>query len=406
MTIKKIGLLREGKVPPDKRVALSPQHAKQFVDTYPEIDLVVQPSPIRCFPDEDYEKLGIKLQEDLSDCDVLIGVKEVNVEDLIPNKTYLFFSHTYKKQPYNKKLLRAILDKNISLIDYEMLTDSFHRRLIGFGRYAGVVGAYNGFLTWGKKFTSFQLKPAHECFDRAEMEQEYSKINLPDDFKLVITGSGRVANGAMEVIDAVGLKKVSPDEFKNKSFNEPVYTKLGVSDYYALDSGEEMDVQKFYQDPSNSHSVFPEYAKHADAYFSCHFWDNRAPYIFTREEAKADDFKLKVVADISCDIDCAVACTLRPSTIADPIYGYDAKAEKETSFRDEDAIAVMAVDNLPCELPRDASEDFGEELLKHILPSLIGIDEDGRIMRARETTLDGKLTAKYAYLQEWVDEKD
>lgn len=405
MSYKKIGILREGKNPPDKRVALNPSQAQELAQSYPKLEVVIQPSPIRCFPDEEYSKLGLSLQDDLSDCDLLIGVKEVNKEDLIPGKTYMFFSHTYKKQPYNRELLKEILDKNISLIDYEMITDPNKRRKIGFGRYAGVVGAYNGFRAYGLRTKAYTLKTANECFDRKEMEAEFDKIKLPSGFKLAITGGGRVAEGAKEVINAIGLKQVKPTEFINNQFHTPVYTQLMVDDYYELENGNDMELDKFYADPSGSKSVFMKYAKHANAYFSCHFWDNRAPYIFTREDAKKDEFNIEVVADISCDIDCAVASTLRPSTIADPLYGYDPESEQEVAFDAPGSITVMAVDNLPCELPRDASTDFGEEMLKEILPSLLGVDFDGRIMRATETNLKGKLTPNFAYLQEWVDAK-
>ncbi len=403
MPIKKIGILREGKVPPDKRVAMNPSQCHEFTKKFPEIELVIQPSPIRCFPDQEYEKQGLRLQEDLSDCDLLIGVKEVNAFDLIAQKTFMFFSHTYKKQPYNRDLLKSILEKNISLIDYEVMTNPKGIRVIGFGRYAGVVGAYNGFRAWGEKFSTYNLRPAHACYDRKEMEGEYSKVKLPKNFKLVITGAGRVAKGATEVIEALGLKKVGPEDFLNKDFEGPVYTQLLVSDYYALDSGEEMNRHEFYKDPSGSHSIFYKYAAVADAYFPCHFWDNRAPYIFTREDAKRQDWNIKLVSDISCDIDSAIASTLRPSTIADPFYGYHPEREEEVDFKNPEAIGVVAVDNLPCELPRDASTDFGQEILENVMPYLLG-EDDGRIEGARETNLKGELTDKYKYLEDWINE--
>ncbi len=398
----KIGIIREGKMPPDKRVPLSPAQCVQLKWRYEGLELVVQPSPIRCFDDAAYAEKGIALQEDLSDCDVLMGVKEVNIEDLIPGKTYFFFSHTFKKQPYNRKLLQAILDKKIRLVDYEVITNARGVRLIGFGRYAGVVGAYNGLLAWGKKMQSFDLMPAHQCFDRVEMEKELHKISLPKNFKLVITGGGRVAGGAMEIMDAAGLLSVRPEEFLTREFDVPVYTQLHVEHYNEPQDGHPFSRDEYYSDPTGYRSVFMKYAKVADMYVPCHYWDAKAPYIFTREDAKSPEFKIKVVADISCDIDCAVASTLRPSTIADPLYGYDAEKEAEVDFMDEKAIGVMAVDNLPCELPKDASEDFGNELLEKVLPCLLENDPEDVIGRASETNLQGELTAHFAYLEGYL----
>ncbi len=369
---------------------------------WPSVEVVVQPSEIRAIPDQEYVQAGVKLQEDLSDCDILLGVKEVPCEQLIPEKTYLFFSHTFKKQEYNKELLRCILEKKVRLIDYEVLTAEDGRRLIGFGRYAGVVGAYNGFLAWGEKTGDYVLKPANACEDRKEMEKELSKVNLPYDFKLVLTGNGRVARGAMEILDALEIKKVTPEEIATQEFKEPVYSQLLVTDYNQRKDGEPFSRGDFYKYPVGYKSNFMRFAKVSDMYLACHYWDNRSPYIFTREDAKSEDFNIKVVADISCDIDCAVASTLRPATIEEPMYGYDPVAEKEVDFYEPNSIGVMAVDNLPCELPRDASEDFGIELINNVLPSLIEQDSEGIIERATQTNLQGQLTAPFLYLEDWV----
>jgi len=400
----KIGIIKEGKTPPDKRVPLSPVQCKQFMQQWPDVQLVVQKSPIRAYTDAEYLAEGISMADSVEDCDVLIGVKEVPIDELIPTKTYFFFSHTYKKQPYNKKLLQAILDKKIKLIDYEVLTRKNKSRIIGFGRYAGIVGAYNGLLAWGKKAGSYNLKPANQCFDRKEMEAEYAKINLSKNFKIVLTGSGRVGKGAVEVLKAAGVYPVSEQQFLHEDFPYPVYTQLHVNQYYRHPEDPDLSVDFCYAHPELLKSNFGPYAAVSNMYISCHFWDNRAPYIFTREEAKAADFNVKVVADISCDIDCAVASTLRPSTIAAPLYGYNAKEEKEVDFMDKDAIGVMAVDNLPCELPRDASTDFGVEMLNEVLPRFLGDDPDEIIHRATQTTLEGTLNEPFAYLQQWLTE--
>lgn len=202
------------------------------------------------------------------------------------------------------------------------------------------------------------------------------------------------------------IKEVSPEEFLNSDFDHPVYTVLGVEDYNKTTDGSEFDKKQFYADPTDKfESDFLKYAKVADMYIACHYWDNRSPFIFSREDAKDPDWNIKVVADVSCDIDCAVASTIEPSTIADPIYGYNTATESKDDFMKDDVIAVMAVDNLPCELPKDASVNFGEMFIEHVLQPLLGNDPENIIERASETK-DGKLTEHFAYLQDYVDGKE
>lgn len=402
----KIGLIREGKVPPDHRVPLTPKQCKSIQAIYPNVEIIVQPSPIRAYKDEEYAAEGMKLNEDLSSCDIIMGVKEVNISDLIPNKKFLFFSHTLKKQPYNRDLLRAVLEKKIQLIDYETIKNKQNKRVIGFGRYAGIVGAYNGFRAMGLKTGLFDIKPANKCADRKEMEAEMAKIVLPENTKIVLTGFGRVGHGAREIIDILPIKEVTPDEFMKNKFLEPVFTHLEVEDYYGRKDGKPFDKSEFYSNPELYKSTFTRFLPEMDMYIPCHFWSNCSPFIITREDLKQDNVRLSVVADISCDIDGPVACTIRPSKIADPIYGYDPISESEVDFKKQGAIAVMAVDNLPCELPLDASEDFGNELMRHVLPALLKEDPDNMIGRASETTTDGQLTEYYSYLQDYVDGKE
>ncbi len=399
----KLGVIREGKVPPDKRVPLTPKQCKMVEAKFPNVEVIVQPSPIRSFKDEEYIAEGITLNEDLTDCDVIIGVKEVNVSDLIPNKKFLFFSHTIKKQAYNRPLLRAILDKKIQMIDYEALKDKSNKRIIGFGRYAGIVGCYNGFRTYGLKHNLFTIKPANQCANRKEVEEELKKVILPATTKIVLTGFGRVGHGAREILDLLPIKEVSPEEFLNNNFDSPVYTQLEVEDYYARQDGTHFVKQDFYSSPEKYKSTFPRYTKVADMYIPCHFWNNNSPYILTKEDLKATDIRLTMVADVSCDIDEPIGCTIRSSTIIDPIFGYNPVTESEDDFTKEGVIAVMAVDNLPCELPMDASQDFGNELIKHIFPALFGEDPDDIIGRGSETNLNGTLNPRFEYLSDYVN---
>lgn len=401
-----IGIIREGKVPPDKRVPLTPKQCRRLLDMYKDLNIIVQPSPIRAYTDDQYSNEGIELNEDLTSCDLIIGVKEVNIQDLIPGKKFMFFSHTIKKQPYNRNLLRAIIEQKIQLIDYEVLKDLKGKRIIGFGRYAGIVGCYNGFLTFGLKHGRYDLKPAHVCKNRAEVNEELKKVDLPNNAKIVLTGFGRVGHGAREIIETIGIKEVSPEEFLAEKFNEPVFTHLDTDDYFERRDGKGFDKTEFYAQPDLYRSSFKKYAEQADMYIPCHYWNSKADFIITREDLKDPKVKLSVVADISCDIDGPVACTLRPSKIGDSIYGYDPQSESEVDFMTDGAIAVMAVDNLPCELPLDASEDFGEELMKEVIPALLKGDPDGIIDRGTETTQEGALNKHFTYLQPYLEGKE
>jgi len=396
----KIGILREGKTPPDKRVALSPEQCVQVQKQYPDLDLVVQPSPIRRFVDSKYTDLGVVMQEDLADCDVIIGVKEVPEIDLIANKTYFYFSHTIKEQPYNRSLLLKMLSLNIRMIDYETLTNANGKRLIGFGRYAGIVGCYNGFLAQGKRTRSYDLKPANLCEDRKEMESELTKIKL-EPIKIVLTGSGRVGNGILELINLIGINEVSKEQFLNESFDQAVYVQLNTLDYNIRIDGSASSKSDFYANPHLYKSDFLKYANVAEMFIAGHYYSADSPYLFTREQAKLSSFNIKTVADVSCDIDGPVACTIAPSTISNPIYGYNPLTELIDDITKPDVITVMAVDNLPCELPKDASEDFGAEMIKHILPCLLTEDPTNIIERATICE-NGKLTKHYEYLSNYV----
>jgi alanine dehydrogenase len=399
--IMKIGVLEEEKIPADKRVPLTPKQCRMLLDTYPNLEIAVKTSPIRCFTDEMYRAQGIDVVNDLSDCDILLGIKEVPKESLLPNKTYFYFSHTIKEQPYNRDLLLKMMNLNISMVDYEVLKNKQGKRLLGFGRYAGIIGAYNGFLTYGLKSEKYNLKAAHQCEDRIEMEGEMSKIKLTNE-KIIVTGSGRVGAGILEIMKKANIREVSTLEFLNDTFNEAVFVHLNTMDYNVRKDGAISDKQDFYQHPELYCSSFMKYAKKADIFIAGHYYSSGSPYLFTREDAKNTDFNLQVIADISCDIDGPVASTIRSSTIENPIYGYNKISEQEVDFKQGDAIAVMAVNNLPCELPKDASEDFGNEMLENILPSLINSDNQQIIANAT-ICKDGDLTPNFEYLRDYIN---
>jgi alanine dehydrogenase len=401
----KFGIIKERKNPPDRRVVFSPKKLRELQEKFPTAKIEVESSNIRVFTDEEYTKENIQVSKDMTVCDVLLGVKEVPVDALIPNKKYFFFSHTIKKQPYNRNLLKAILDKNIELYDHETITKENGMRLIGFGRYAGIVGAYNGFRAIGLTTKSFQLPKAETLDSKKELIKELQKIKLSNKFKILLTGNGKVAYGAKEMLDAMNIKQVSVDEYLSKTFNEVVYCMIDVLDYNKRKDGQIIDNLDFYNHPEAYESNFMRFAEVTDFFIAGHFFGDGSPYLFTREDAKKQNFKIKYVADISCDIDGPVASTIRPSTITEPIYGYHPKKEKEVNYTDKDAIVVMAVDNLPCELPKDASEGFGEMFLENVIPAFFNNDKDGVLARAKMTE-NGKLTERFSYLQDYIDGKE
>jgi alanine dehydrogenase len=397
----KFAVIQERKSPPDRRVVLDPKSCKNLLSTFPSAELIIESSPIRAFSDMDYSSAGLEVVADVSAAEVLIGVKEVPIEALIPNKSYFFFSHTIKKQPYNRKLLQAILDKNITLYDHETLVNESNHRLIGFGYYAGVVGAYNGLRALGLKLNCFELPKATDLNDRAALNAQLDLLTIPN-VKIVLTGSGRVGQGAKEILDHLNIKKVSVDQFINNSFKEAVYVQLDVLDYCKRKDGTTLGKKDFFNYPEAYQSTFDRFTSVADFFIAGHFYGKGAPAFFTREQAKSPRFNLKVVADISCDIDGPVACTIRPSTIDKPIYGYDAETETEVNFSNASAIAVMAVDNLPCELPKDASEGFGHTFVEKIIPAFFNQDAFGVLKRSKMTE-NGKLTDAFSYLQAYIE---
>lgn len=399
----KFGIIKERKNPPDRRVVFSPVELLRFKESFPEAQIVVERSDIRIFKDEEYEAVGIELSDDLNDCDVLFGVKEVPIYALIPNKKYFFFSHTIKKQKHNLTLLQAVLAKNIDLYDHETIVDHENNRLIGFGRYAGNVGVYNGIRTFGIKYELFQLPKAETLSGKAVLIEKLKRLVLPP-IKIVLTGSGKAGSGAKEMLDAMKIKNVSPADFLIKNYDSPVYTQIEVSDYYKRIDGNTFLKKDFYENPTDFTSDFEKFSQVSDLFIAAHFYGTNAPYILTNDMLKSAKNKIKVVADISCDVDGPIASTIKASTIADPIFGYLPSESKEVEMFHPGSIAVMSIDNLPCELPKDASEGFGEMFMEHVVPAFFNNDKD-EILKRAQITDNGKLTERFSYLQDFVDEK-
>ena len=400
----KFALIRERKTPPDRRVVFSPQMLQEAQKQFPQAVFKVESSDIRIFNDQQYREAGFEVSDNVTDCDVLIGVKEVPIPHLIPNKKYFFFSHTIKKQPYNRDLLREVLKRRIELYDHEVITNKNNGRLIGFGRYAGLVGAYNGIRMIGKKEDLFDLPKAEDLPDLHSLLKQLDKIDLPK-YKFVLTGSGKVAHGAREILEHLKIKQIDPETYLVHEFDEPVFCHIDVLDYAKRKDKAEGSRMEFYKVPQNYDPDFMKFAKTSDVFIAGHFYGEGAPVFYSEEDMQHKDFRIKYVADISCDIAGPIASTIRPSTIAEPFYSVDLITNAEVDFKSKNALAVMAVDNLPCELPKDASEGFGEMFLKHVIPSFFNEDKDTILGRSKMTA-DGKLTPLYSYLQDFVDGKE
>jgi saccharopine dehydrogenase (NAD+, L-lysine forming) len=396
----KIGIVKEEKNPPDTRVALIPSQAYQLMVQYDELLIKAAASEHRCFSDTEYREMAVPVKENVNDCEILVGVKEVPVEKLIEKKTYLFFSHTIKKQSHNKKLLQEILKKKIRLIDYECITDASGERVIAFGRFAGIVGAHNGLLAYGNRTGLFHFPRTHSFKDLNELFAFYKTIKLPA-VKIVITGGGRVAKGALEVMFQLGIQRVTREAFVNKTFYEAVFVQLDSDELYVRKDGKQLPVEDFYKNPHEYECHFKPYYKTADIMLNAIFWNPAAPVFFSKEEMKNDSFNIKTIADISCDIDGAVPATTRATTIEQPVMGYNPHTEKEEDAYQPNVIDIMAVDNLPNELPRDASESFGEKMMTVVIPELLKPNSD--MLERATIAINGNLTEKFFYLKDYVE---
>lgn len=398
-----IGLIRERKNPPDKRVALTPRQCAHLQKKIAGLKIIAEPSPNRCFSDDEYRNEGIKVTEDLSRCDILMGIKEVPVDALIPGKTYLFFSHTKKKQPYNQKLMRALIKKHIRLIDYECLTHADEQRILGFGLYAGIVGAHNGLLTYGRKWGLFDLPKAHEVKSYTDLFAAYSQIRLPN-IKIAMTGSGKVAAGILEVMTHFDVEQVEPEDYLTHEYDYPVYTHLKGGNLYARKDNDLFSRDDFHAHPESYKCLFSKYIPQTDILMNGIYWDAGIARLFEKNDIRRHDWRIGVIADITCDVDGSVPINIGASTIPDPVYGINRKTiERDEPFSaTKDIIDVMAVDNLPNELPRDAAQYFGAHFEKFVLRELLGGNSD--IIKRATVCENGKLTPDYEYLADYAYE--
>ena len=399
----RIGLIREGKIPADNRVALTPAQCKWIHKNSSTVQVVVQSSPDRCFNDREYRLAGVEIREQLDDCDILLGIKEVPVQQLIPGKTYLFFSHTKKQQPHNRNLLQAIIEKGITLVDYECLEHEDGQRIIGFGFFAGVVGAHNGMMAYGKRTGLFSLDRVYKQRSFRELIHTYFGLRLPN-VKIAVTGSGRVAHGILEVMNLMGIHEVEPDEYLKRRFSYPVYVQLKGGDLYRHKLEGHYGREDFHQQPESYSCRFLPYAEQTDILMNGVYWDKNVPRLFEKADIQSDHFIIQTIADITDDANGSVPINCGDQTIEDPVYGISRQSLEKTGPYLSESIDVMAVGNLPNELPRDASRYFGEQLIKHVLEDLLG---NGSEIITRATMVKaGILTEEYSYLRDYVERRE
>lgn len=394
-----IGLIREGKIPADNRVALTPAQCKWIQKNSAEVSIVVQSCPSRCFTDREYQLAGVEIKEDLSGCDVLLGIKEVPISMLLPGKTYLFFSHTKKKQAHNQPLFRAMIDKKITLIDYECLEHEDGQRIIGFGFFAGIVGAHNGMMAYGQRTGLYTLDRVYKQNNFRELIHTYFGLRLPN-VKIAVTGSGRVAHGILEIMNLMGIHEVEPDEYLVRRFSYPVYTQLKGGDLYAHKLTGKYNREMFHTNPGDFNCLFLPYAAQTDILLNGVYWDSSYPRLFESTDTSADNFIIQTISDITDDANGSVPINLGDQSIENPVYGVDRKTFSKTEPYLPGSIDVLAVGNLPNELPRDASRYFGEQLIKYVLEDLL--KGGSEIIERAMMLKGGELTEPYNYLKEYA----
>jgi saccharopine dehydrogenase (NAD+, L-lysine-forming) len=395
-----IGLLRERKVPADNRVALTPAQCKWIQKNARDVRIVAQASADRCYTDKEYLAAGVEVRDEVTECDILLGIKEVPVPDLLPGKTYLFFSHTKKQQAANREMFHAIVEKKITLIDYECLEYDDGQRILGFGFFAGVVGAHNGMMVYGRRTGAYDLGRVHAQKSFRDLIHTYFGVRLPEQLKVAVTGSGRVAHGVLEVMNLLEIVEVEPDEFLERNFSYPVFTQLKGAALYEHVRTKTYQREDFHLHPRDYRCKFLPYTRTADILMNGIYWDKEMPRLFEWEDLGRPEFHIRTIADITDDPGGSVPCNLGDSKLEEPVYGVDLRSRQRTAPYLPESVDIMAVGNLPNELPRDASRYFGEHLIKHVLDDLL---KGGSAVIERATMVrDGRLTKPFEYLAEYA----
>ena len=395
----KIALIRETKLPEDNRVALTPEQVSQLQTAYPQHEFKVQSSDIRAYSDDEYRKAGVNVVDDVSDCDVFLGIKEARTDTLIPNKHYFFFGHIAKLQEYNRPLLQAMIQKKLTFSDYEYLVDDRDQRVCAFGWWAGVVGVYYTLKGYGLRNGLYELPKPGRGFSLEQLVDALRRVQLPSK-KILVSGTGRVSHGVQYTLERIGAKRLTSEEFLSEEKIEGLsYVVTSLEDMVRRTDCRPFDREEFSRHPEEYCSDFMRWAKTTDILVSAHYWGPNDPVYLTAEELRSEEMNIRMIGDITCDIKGSIMSTIRSSTHDEPFYDYNPFTEQEEpAFSSERNITVMAVDTCPNALALDTSAYFGEMLIKHVLTSLLSNSYSDIIDRAT-IVRNGNLTERYSYLK-------
>jgi alpha-aminoadipic semialdehyde synthase len=427
-----LGIRREDKNKWEKRVPITPEHSRELKEKY-GINTIIQPSDIRAFRDNRYINADATVDEELTP-NVIFAIKEIPINFFEPGKTYLFFSHTIKGQEHNMPMLKKMMELKCNLIDYEKISDETGRRLIFFGRYAGIAGMIDTLWIFGQRLkwkgidTPFsEIKQTIDYSDLDHAKEHLTQIAEKiknEGFSQSITpivigfaGYGNVSKGAQEILDILPVKEIPPDQLetvsKNRSNNFIYKVVFKEKDMVEpISSGKEFDLHEYYNSPELYRPIFQKYIPYLSILMNCIFWNEKYPRLITKEYLKknyTDDFKLQIIDDISVDINGAIEFTEKVTTPDNPVFTYNPKSEKITDEYQADGIVVLAVDNLPCELPKESSRAFSNSLMKFI-PEIVKadfsvdfekLDLPAEIKKA-VILYHGKLTPDYQYMNKFL----
>ena len=432
--IKSIGIRREDKCKWEKRVAITPCGIKKLSEQ--GIKIKAQPSPIRCYTDQELKKVGVEVKENLRDCDLLIGVKEMPINFIQSNKPHLFFSHTIKGQPYNMPLLKTILERKATLLDYERIVDEKGQRLIAFGRFAGLAGIIDTLAILGRRWQAQNIENplskvlfSHEYLNLEEAKQCIKKIGedlqkngLPDgvdSFTVGVPGYGNVSKGVQEILELLPMEKITPQKLLNNNNKKIAYVIFKEEDIVTpKDENTKFELQDYYKNPQNYKPVFAQYLPYFSAIVNTIYWDERYPRLVTLEDLKklyADikNPRLQVIGDISCDIQGAVECTMKTTTPDNPAFVFNAEKENIVDGWLGEGVAILAVDILPAEFSKDASEFFSalltpmlEEMKKSDFSSTLANSGLPETLKNSTIVWKGELTPQYKHLEKYLEELD
>lgn len=432
-----IGIRREDKNKWERRVPLIPEHVKELRENH-AIDVTLQPSSIRIFPDNEFIQAGAKIQEDLSDCPIIFAVKEIPLDFFQPGKTYIFFSHTIKGQKKNMPMLKRMMQLGCNLIDYEKVADEKGRRLIFFGRHAGLAGmidtlwALGKRLTWEDTHNPFsEIRNAYKYKSLAEAKESISRVGeriikdgLPESLTPLIfgvAGYGNVSTGAQEILDLLPFQQISPEEIFSlvkqlESSKNHIYKAVFKEEHMVepISPADYFDLQDYYNHPQKYQSRFESYIPHLTVLVNCIYWDEHYPRLVTKKFLRKlyteEEYpRLRVIGDISCDVEGSIGCTVKTTEPDNPIYVYNPLKEQVTDGHQGKGVVILAVDNLPCEISREASLDFSH-VLKPFIPQIAKADFSVDLhecalppsIKNAVIVYHGELTPDYVYLQSFL----